>query len=340
MRENSVTVLVVDDHERWRKFASMTFQKTPESAVVGEAADGLQAIELAQRLQPDLIVLDVGLPRLNGIEAARTIRDRSPNSKIVFLSENRSWDIAQAALSTGAGGYVVKSDGASELLRAAKAVFEGNRYVSASLAGQHSDYPHDRKKAGTPFRAEKKIRHEVEFYADDREFVNGFARFIEMALKAGNTVIVVATEPHHAGLHQRLVADGFEVLAEIKKRRYVPLEATCTLSGFMVNDSPDPVLFRKLATDLLTEAARVTEAARGANGQSRVVVCGEAVNNLLAAGNLEATVRLERMWDEIAQLYEVDMLCGYFRSTFAEEDTATLERVCAEHTSAHGWEQG
>ena len=164
--------------------------------------------------------------------------------------------------------------------------------------------------------------------------MNGFARFIEMALKAGNTVIVVATEPHHARLHQRLVADGFEVAAEIHKRRYIPLEATSMLSSFMVNESPDPVLFRKLATDLLTGAAC------GANGQSRVVACGEAVNNLLAAGNSEATVRLERMWDEIAQLYEVEILCGYLRASFADEDTATLERVCAEHTSAHGWERG
>lgn len=334
MHETSVTVLVVDDHECWRKFAATTFQRRPGSAVVGEAADGLQAIELAQRLQPDLIVLDIGLPRLNGIEAARTIRDRSPNSKILFLSENRSWDIAQAALSTGAGGYVVKSDAASELLRAAKSVFEGDPYISASLASQHSDYPHDRKKAVTPFRAERKTRHEVEFYANDREFVNGFARFIEMALKAGNTVIVIATEPHHISLHQRLVADGFEVPAEINKRRYIPLEATSTLSSFMVNGSPDPVLFGKLATDLLTEAAR------GANEHGRVVACGEAVNNLLTAGNFEATVRLERMWDEIAQFYEVDILCGYFRSAFAEEDTRTLERVCAEHTSTRGWEQG
>ena len=334
MGETSVRVVVVDDHEGWRKFAATTFQKRPESAVVGEATDGCEAIELAERLQPDLIVLDIGLPRLNGIEAARKIRDRSPNSKILFLSENRSWDIAQAALNTGAGGYVVKSDGADELLRAAKAVFEGNRYISASLAGQHSDYPHDRKKAGTRFRAEKKFRHEVEFYADDREFVNGFARFIEMGLKAGNTVVVIATEPHHTSLHQRLVADGFEVSAEINKRRYVPLEAASTLSSFMVNESPDPVLFGKLATNLLTETAP------GADGHSRIVACGEAVNNLLAAGNFEATVRLERMWDEIAQLYEVDILCGYFRSAFAEEDTATLERVCAEHTSAHGWEQG
>src|SRR5215472_13653864 len=129
----SIRVLVVDDHEYWRKLASTTLQKRPGLKVVGEASDGLQAIRLAQQLQPDLIVLDVGLPDLNGIEAARTIRNLCPNSKIAFMTANRSRDIAEQALSTGACGYIVKSDAASELLPAIKAVLEGKRFLSASL---------------------------------------------------------------------------------------------------------------------------------------------------------------------------------------------------------------
>lgn len=73
-------------------------------------SDGLEAVQQAERLQPDIILLDIGLPTLNGIEAARRIREVSPTSKILFVSENRSPDIAEEALSTGAGGYVVKSD--------------------------------------------------------------------------------------------------------------------------------------------------------------------------------------------------------------------------------------
>jgi len=82
-----------------------------------------------------LILLEIGLPTLNGIEAARRIRQVSPTSKILFVSENRSLDIAEEALGTGAGGYVVKSDARSELLPAVKAVLEGKRFISASLAG-------------------------------------------------------------------------------------------------------------------------------------------------------------------------------------------------------------
>ena len=131
-----ISVLVVDDYEPWRRFASTALLKQPELRVIGEVSDGLEAVQQAQQLQPDLILLDVGLPTLNGIEAARRIREVSPSSKILFVSENRSPDIAEAALSTGARGYVVKSDAAGELLPAVKAVLDGKRFISASLAGQ------------------------------------------------------------------------------------------------------------------------------------------------------------------------------------------------------------
>ena len=131
----SVRVIVVEDHEKWRHFFSAALQKQPEVQVIGEVSDGLEAVKKAQELQPDLILLDIGLPTLNGIEAARRIREVSPTSKILFVSENRSPDIAEEALGTGAGGYVVKSDASSELLPAIKAVLEGKRFISASLAG-------------------------------------------------------------------------------------------------------------------------------------------------------------------------------------------------------------
>ena len=134
--ESSIRVLVIDDYEPWRRFACTTLLKQPELRVIGEVSDGLEAVRQAKELQPDLILLDIGLPALNGIEAARRIREVSPASKILFVSENRSADVAQEALSTGAGGYLVKSDAGSELLPAVRAVLEGRRFVSTSLAGQ------------------------------------------------------------------------------------------------------------------------------------------------------------------------------------------------------------
>lgn len=131
-----VRVLVVDDHEPWRRFVTTTLQNNEHFVVLGEAADGLDAVQMVQQLQPDLVLLDIGLPRLNGIEAAKQIAKVSPQSKILFVSENRSRDIAEAALDTRASGYLVKSDAGSELLPAVEAVLEGKRFISASLAGQ------------------------------------------------------------------------------------------------------------------------------------------------------------------------------------------------------------
>lgn len=128
-------VLSVDDFEPWCRFVRSLLQKQTELRVIGEESDGLKAVQQAQELQPDLILLDIGLPTFNGIEAAKRIHQLSPRSKILFVSVNCSPDIAEEALSTGAGGYIVKSDAASELLPAIKAVLEGKRFVSASLAG-------------------------------------------------------------------------------------------------------------------------------------------------------------------------------------------------------------
>jgi len=132
--KSPVRVLVVEDCEPWRRHFSTALQKQPELQVIGEVSDGLEAVQNAQELQPDLILLDIGLPSLNGLEVARRIRKVSPASRILFVSENRSADIAEEALSTGASGYVVKSDTGSGLLPAVKAVLEGKRFISASLA--------------------------------------------------------------------------------------------------------------------------------------------------------------------------------------------------------------
>ena len=128
-------MLVVDDYEPWRQYCLTFLPQQQGLHIVGEVSDGLEAIHKAEELQPDLILLDIGLPTLNGIQAARRIRTVSPSSKILFVSENRSADLAEEAFRTGAGGYVLKSDAGSELLPAITAVLEGKRFVSASLAG-------------------------------------------------------------------------------------------------------------------------------------------------------------------------------------------------------------
>ena len=103
--------------------------------IVCEVSDGLEAVQKAQELQPGLILLDVGLPTLTGIEAARQIREISPESKILFVSQEFSSDVVHEALSLGALGYILKTNAGIELLAAVEAVCQGRRFVSAGLAG-------------------------------------------------------------------------------------------------------------------------------------------------------------------------------------------------------------
>ena len=128
-----VRVLVVDDFKAWRGFVCSTLGKNPELQVVGEASDGLEAVHKAEELKPDLIVLDLGLPKLSGIEATRQIRKLAPESKILFLSSESSADVAQEALSSGALGYVLKTRAEIDLLAAVEAVLEGRQFVSSGL---------------------------------------------------------------------------------------------------------------------------------------------------------------------------------------------------------------
>jgi DNA-binding NarL/FixJ family response regulator len=127
MGRSTTWVLIVDDYEPWRRFVRLTLLANEKLQIIGEVANGSEAIEKAQELQPDLILLDIGLPKLNGIEAARRIREVSPKLKILFVGENRDWDTAEEALRAGGCGYVVKSDAARELLSTVEAVLQGKQ---------------------------------------------------------------------------------------------------------------------------------------------------------------------------------------------------------------------
>jgi DNA-binding NarL/FixJ family response regulator len=131
----NVRVILVDDYTPYRLFVSSTLQKHPKLQIVSEVGDGFKAVLKARELKPDLILMDIGIPTINGIEAARQILEILPETKILFVTENRSSEIAEQAFRIGASGYVVKSNAASELLPAVEAVLQGKRFVSAGIEG-------------------------------------------------------------------------------------------------------------------------------------------------------------------------------------------------------------
>jgi DNA-binding NarL/FixJ family response regulator len=126
-------LLVVEDFEPFRRFICSALEQEATFQIIGQAYDGLEAVTKAEELQPDLILLDISLPKLTGIEAARRIRQLSPNSRTVFLSMNNFPEVAEVALRTGAHGYVHKTRAQSDLPAAIDAVLGGKQFVSTVL---------------------------------------------------------------------------------------------------------------------------------------------------------------------------------------------------------------
>jgi DNA-binding NarL/FixJ family response regulator len=340
-----IRILMADDFVPWRRFVSSILQKQSGWQVACEGSDGLEAVQKAEELKPDLILLDIGLAKLNGIEAARQIRKLAANSKILFLSAYGSPDIAREALNTGACGYVVKSDAGSELLTALEAVFQGKRFVSSRLKGrisvdaentQNPDHLYRNEILAAPAptlprKAEILRCHEVQFYSDDAVFLERVTHFIAAALKAGNPAIAFATEPHRISLLQRLKAQGVDVDAGIRNGTYISLDAADTLSTFMVNDWPDRARFLEGFSNLIATAAKAAKAE-----PARVAIFGEGVALLWAKGKRDATIRLEQLGNDLAKTHDVDILCAYPLSSFlGEEDKQVFKTICAEHSAAY-----
>ena len=130
---SSVRILVVDDFESWRRQICSILQAHMQFCVVAEAVDGLEALQKVRELKPDLILLDIALPNLNGLETAKRIRQADHSAKIVFVSQNDDADVVRTALSNGAEGYVFKKDVNRDLLSAVEAALRGEQFVSAGV---------------------------------------------------------------------------------------------------------------------------------------------------------------------------------------------------------------
>jgi DNA-binding NarL/FixJ family response regulator len=133
-----VRILLVDDNEPFRRFVASALRDQPNLHVIGEVGDGFEAVRQAEALQPDLILLDIGLPGLNGIGAARRMGELAPNARIIFLTQESSTDMVREALSLGAWGYLIKVQAGKELLVAVEMVMQGKRFVSSGLDGHEN----------------------------------------------------------------------------------------------------------------------------------------------------------------------------------------------------------
>jgi DNA-binding NarL/FixJ family response regulator len=333
---SSVRILVVEDFEPFRRRICSILSKRPDLQVIAEVSDGLEAVRKAEELQPDLIILDIGLPTLNGIEAARRIRKLSPESKILFLSHESSPEVAQEALRLGALGYVVKVQAGGELLIAIDTVRQGRQFIGAGLPGGFAGTApaplvdcQGRKEAALLLEPRPNVishPHEVQFYLGEMSLLESCTLFVATALKAGDTVVVVATESHRKSLFQRLPAHGLDSAVIIEEQRYISLDAAEILSTFMEAAGPSRERFLRRVGSVIRSAE-----AAAATRHKRVVVFGEMVMILCAEGKVEAALKLERLWNELAQTSCFSLRCAYPMTDELKGQPYAM--ICAEHSA-------
>ena len=299
-----IRILLVEDFEPFRRFVRSTLAARPEYQVVGEVSDGLEAVQKAVELQPDLIVLDVGLPGQDGFKAARQIRRLCRRTKILFLSQESSPDAIAEAFRLGAHGYLVKTRAPSDLLTTVEEVCRDIQ--SATNVHQHV----------------------AQFLPDDETWVASFVDFIRHELSMGKAVIVLATESHRQSLVRALQEHGVDIGTATKQGRYIPLDADETLASFMDGDLVVEARFRKAADKLIASAA-------GAVGgdPSRVAACGEGTPRLWMGGKVDAAVQLEHLWDEIARANGIHVLCGFVLEDAQRRQEDVYKKICAEHSA-------
>ncbi len=130
----TISVLLADDHAIVRDGLKLLLESRPEIRVVGEATNGRDAVKQAARLRPDIVIMDIAMPELNGIEAASQIRENCPSSKVIILSMHSSTEHIYRSLKAGARGYLLKESAGVEVVNAVNAVYNGGRYLSQKIS--------------------------------------------------------------------------------------------------------------------------------------------------------------------------------------------------------------
>ena len=308
-------VLIVEDHKRFRRVLCELLQQRADLLIVGEAADGLEAICQAEALRPDVVVLDIGLPMLSGLEVAERIRAKVPDAKLMFVTNESSLEVVEQAFRRGAHGYVYKPRVQRDVLPVLDAIVRGGRFVSGGL---------ERIAQGDSLASH---RHDLVFCSSDAVLIGAFSRFIAAELREGSAVVAVVTAAHERRLQSSLEASHVDVALAIRQQRYFPVNVNELIAKATVSGCLDPLRYLDAARDLLTDVRR-----RASDQHARVATCGEGASLFWAHGHVEAAIRLEHLWDEIAMSRQMNILCAY-PLVARDESVPAVRRLCAEHTA-------
>jgi CheY-like chemotaxis protein len=301
------TVVLADDHPDVLRSVSQLVSESFD--VVGAAADGHGALDAAARADPDLIVLDITMPGLDGLQTALELQRRGSRARVVFLSMHEAADYVAEAFRAGARGYVVKSRLHSDLLSALDHASAGRMFVPSLkslfvVAGRGRG-------------------HAVQFYGNDDALVGEISPFVAMALDSGDAVSVVATDHVRAGVAQQLSAQGRNVGGN---GRYLETDAGAALAAIMRDGRPD--------ADRLEEAISQLERTRieTTDGDARMTLVGQIAVPLLERGDTDSALEIERLWNKFTGALPFLSVCCYPAALITSLASSDLfSRVCGEH---------
>jgi DNA-binding NarL/FixJ family response regulator len=202
----TITVLLADDHAILRDGLKTLLEEQPDMRVVGQASDGREAVSAAAQLKPDVVVMDISMPDMNGVEAARRVHAARPETRIVMLSMHGNAEHVYRALEAGATGYLLKESAGAELVSAIRAVHAGRRYLTEKvnelvIAGYLGE-----RRAGSPLESLSKRERDILQHIVDGRSNKDTARLLCISIKT--------VETYRSRMLQKL---GIKSIAELVK---------------------------------------------------------------------------------------------------------------------------
>jgi DNA-binding NarL/FixJ family response regulator len=201
----TLSILVADDHVVVRKGLRALLESQPKWKVTAEASNGNDAVEKAIRLRPDLVIMDLSMPELNGLDATALLLKANPNARVLILSMHNSEDLIRKTLNSGARGYVLKSDAERDLVTAVEAVLENRTFFTTAVSNIVLDFLRQREQSGTTTVSESLTTRE-------RQILQLLAEGKSNKEVAGRLGISVRTAENHRAkimrkLHLRTLSD-------------------------------------------------------------------------------------------------------------------------------------
>lgn len=310
-----IRILIVDDHEAVRRGIRALLSARAEWSICGEASDGVEAIQKAKSLRPDVVLMDVTMPRMDGVQATKIIRQDVAEAEVVLISQNDPSIVRGQASEIGARDFVAKCDLSRDLLSTIERVVVGYgnpRTKNEPWCGLLADAaPRD---------------HIVQLYQDEQFLSRAVCRFAVSAINHGEGVILVPTSAHWNALRPRLEAEGVDVQAAQASGQLKVVDADQLLPGFMRDAMPDAPLFLGLAGETIAQA-------RGGDRFTKVRWWGEMVNVLWERGDIAASMGLEDLFHKLAHDQEIAIFCSFLMDNFdGEVHARMLPRLGQNHS--------